>query len=73
MPKISEVHRGGRETLDMPGLPRLQEVLRVWPIRPLTTHVLCKVFGPMVVVRSLIRQNLKDHPSGIDAIVKGIL
>lgn len=28
MPKISEVHRGGRETLEMPGLPWLQEVLR---------------------------------------------
>lgn len=28
MPKISEVHRGGRETLDVPGLPWLQEVLR---------------------------------------------
>src|SRR5438552_6254177 len=28
MPKISEVHRGGRETLDVPGLPWLQEALR---------------------------------------------
>src|SRR5437773_12042170 len=28
MPKISEVHRGGRETLDVPGLPWLQEALK---------------------------------------------
>jgi len=28
MPKIGEVHRGGRETLDVPGLPWLQEALR---------------------------------------------
>jgi DNA repair protein RadA/Sms len=28
MPKISEVHRGGRQTLEMPGLPWLQEALR---------------------------------------------
>ncbi len=27
MPKIGEVHRGGREALDIPGLPWLQEAL----------------------------------------------
>jgi len=27
MPRISDVQRGRRETLDMPGLPWLQEVL----------------------------------------------
>ena len=28
MPKVGEIHRGGRETLDVPGLPWLQEALR---------------------------------------------
>ena len=28
MPKIGAVQRGGRETLDVPGLPWLQEALR---------------------------------------------
>ena len=28
MPKVGEITRGGRETLDMPGLPWLQEALR---------------------------------------------
>ncbi len=28
MPKIGDVHRGGRETLEVPGLPWLQDVLR---------------------------------------------
>ncbi len=28
MPKIGEVHRGGRETLEVPGLPLPQEALR---------------------------------------------
>ncbi len=28
MAKISEVHRGGRETLEVPGLPGFQDALR---------------------------------------------
>jgi DNA repair protein RadA/Sms len=28
MPKVGEIHRGGRESLDVPGLPWLQEALR---------------------------------------------
>jgi DNA repair protein RadA/Sms len=28
MPRVGEIHRGGRESLDVPGLPWLQEVLR---------------------------------------------
>ena len=88
MPKVGEIHRGGRETLDVPGLPWLQEALRGGLVRggiyliagepgigktTLAVQILVDLAKRGVPVVYLTNeQSLADIASVVDRITRGL-